>query len=378
MPTTMRACPDATRSAAFRRSARRQLAGEQRRHELGRELRARASGRSIAHAARPAPRSGAMSADCPPDSAPPGASRGGRRGSCPSRPRPARAGSSASRPRGRPRSARRRRPGRACARTAERRRSARAARPVARAVADSARTNGALLQERGLQDERLVHAQRLRAPARSASSKLADGGCARSRCGHRAGRAAAGSSRGSGSGTVPSPSSTSSTIFVDLPAGDRGSSPDRSGSAGSRWPGRSSAPSPRRRRARSRGGRAAGCRGTPPPCRRRSPAGPARRSFIRQAWLKNVSDSSPWPSLITTSRSEPLRFCMRRSPTRRPRRRSSRARPPAATRSGSARRGGRSGADSAASRSPTVACRTPLERRRRLAAHRAVQARLEA
>ncbi len=38
---------------------------------------------------------------------------------------------------------------------------------------------------------------------------------------------------------------------------------------------------------------------------------------MRHAWLKNVSDSSPWPSLMTTSSSEPLRFCMRRSLARR-------------------------------------------------------------
>ena len=44
--------------------------------------------------------------------------------------------------------------------------------------------------------------------------------------------------------------------------------------------------------------------------------GRARRSFTRQAWLKNVSERSPWPSLITTSSSDPLRFCMRRSFTR--------------------------------------------------------------
>ena len=34
---------------------------------------------------------------------------------------------------------------------------------------------------------------------------------------------------------------------------------------------------------------------------------------MRQVWLKNVSDRSPWPSLMTTSRIEPLRFCIRRS-----------------------------------------------------------------
>ena len=77
---------------------RRHLTGEQRGHELGRELRPqhprdRAQVLAREHLGRGDQRRLAAALRRP------GASRAGRRASCPSRPRPARAGSSASRPR---------------------------------------------------------------------------------------------------------------------------------------------------------------------------------------------------------------------------------------------------------------------------------------
>ncbi len=47
------------------------------------------------------------------------------------------------------------------------------------------------------------------------------------------------------------------------------------------------------------------------------PRRPGLRSLTRHAWLKNVSESSPLPSLITTSSRDPFRFFIRRSLARR-------------------------------------------------------------
>ena len=112
VPTTMRAWPDAARSSGLAALGGGHLPGEQRGHELGATGRARASARSSAGAAPASTSVGAMQRRLPAGLGDLRASRAGRRASCPSRPRPARAGSSASRPRGRRRSGRRPRAGR--------------------------------------------------------------------------------------------------------------------------------------------------------------------------------------------------------------------------------------------------------------------------
>ena len=94
--------------------------------------------------------------------------------------------------------------------------------------------------------------------------------------------------------------------------------------------------------------------------------------------MKNVSESSPWPSLITTSSSEPLRFCIRRSLARRHL---------GDDRDRLAERQRRDRGELAALRVPARVVREqvadgphaerPLERGRRLAADGAVEARLE-
>ena len=69
VPTTMRDWPDAAAQQRLPPLGGGQLPGEQGRHELGRELGAEHARRSSAGAGRRAPRSGASSADCPPESA---------------------------------------------------------------------------------------------------------------------------------------------------------------------------------------------------------------------------------------------------------------------------------------------------------------------
>ncbi len=200
------------------RSSRREV-GTERLHDRAQVL------------ARRAPRSARAARTARPTRRP-RASPAARRASCPSRPRPARAGSSACRPRGRSRSRHRRvawspvsSNGSAASNSARASRPARARSPRLRAKAR------ALLQQRGLQHERLLEAQRLprraasRNPSRgrwmsSSARGTASSPRARARLGHRV----------SSAGSV---SSTSADRLLDLPARDAWRLRGRSGSGSS-------------------------------------------------------------------------------------------------------------------------------------------------